>query len=148
MTLGLQLRFFVISRDGSLYGLSTKALDSMTSRKIKMPEFAGKDMHIAQVRIACDAHGPTQVLSAQWHAYPFDAKGRFDESACMKRAMDQYYPTFVKLLGPATTRQRRRKSWSPSPSQRAQLRSAALGRIRLAYFKVPRAPLRRSTAKS
>lgn len=138
MTAAVSLRFFVITHDGSLNALSMKSLDAITSmvRPIKLPAFAGREVRIAQVRIDMASREAPRILSVLWSTLPIDVRGVFDQETALVRAGEGFRSAVFEGRKAKPKRTQRVKRWAPSVAQKAQLRSAALARCRLPYFKV------------
>ena len=105
MTRSVRFRFFVIAKDESLYALSFKTLDDMTSRagSCALPDYSGTELRIAQVRVENIGKTPTRMLDVLCSTLPINAKGFVDHDTSDVRASDAF-AAFLRGASRATTR--------------------------------------------
>jgi hypothetical protein len=131
--------YFIVDDDGTFWRLKKQTFYRILQQREDEvhPEFRGRRIRYAEIRVDYDGRRPVAVQGATFRNLTFDASGRLDESEVQsyEQLFIQKMPNVEELDKPHLTDARaariddeieRQFGWQPTRSLRDQLYAAAL----------------------
>jgi hypothetical protein len=122
-------RHFLVDRD-EVRPLSQSLNDRLRRGEARLPQFAGRDLHIVDVTVEIEKRTPVKVRNVTSATISLDEQG-----ALRSRLLSELKATLATARGRQSAQ---RAQWSPSKAQLSEIEALALGRSKT-LLRSPRA---------